>query len=366
MHIPWGWIKQRPHFFAEQLNQNFEVDIWFKKPWKAKKKHIYSNDGQNFKLASFVVFPFEKIPLLRNIPFLKRINSLMVRFQIKEINHYDFIWVTSVLMYHYISPFIGNHQKLVYDCMDDELEFPAVKNNPILLAKIKREEIALLSRANLVFCSAKYLKIKLLNRTKAQDKIIVLNNAIQLPREIDEPLPESLNGYSQMITRLENVFMYVGTISEWFNFDLVLSMLANNPLANVVLIGPNEVAIPNHDRIHYIGTVERKYIFQFLKLADCLIMPFKVNELIRSVNPVKLYEYIYMDKPIIAPKYEETEQFEPFIYTYSDNKQFDKLCLNLVNKKLESKNTHDANLMFVKNNVWENRTYVVETKLLDL
>lgn len=125
-----------------------------------------------------------------------------------------------------------------------------------------------------------------------------------------------------VLESLSHTFVYVGTIAAWFDFDSLLLMLSENPDANVVLIGPNEVEIPVHERIHYLGTVDRQYIFSFLDAADCLIMPFVVNELIRSVNPVKLYEYIYANKPVLAPAYEETYQFEPYIYLYSTAKEF--------------------------------------------
>ena len=32
MHIPWGWIKQRPHFFAEKLAKDVIVDVKYKQP----------------------------------------------------------------------------------------------------------------------------------------------------------------------------------------------------------------------------------------------------------------------------------------------------------------------------------------------
>lgn len=54
-------------------------------------------------------------------------------------------------MYHYVSPFIRNGQKVIYDCMDDELEFPAIKSNPVLSRKIARVEKRLLQRADAVF-----------------------------------------------------------------------------------------------------------------------------------------------------------------------------------------------------------------------
>jgi hypothetical protein len=36
-------------------------------------------------------------------------------------------------------------------------------------------------------------------------------------------------------------------------------------------------------------------------------MPFQVTDLIQSVNPVKLYEYIYSNKASISVRYDETE-----------------------------------------------------------
>jgi hypothetical protein len=28
MHVPWGLIKQRPHFLAEKLADLYKVDVW--------------------------------------------------------------------------------------------------------------------------------------------------------------------------------------------------------------------------------------------------------------------------------------------------------------------------------------------------
>jgi hypothetical protein len=49
--------------------------------------------------------------------------------------------------------------------------------------------------------------------------------------------------------------------------------------------------------------------------ADILFMPFQVTDLIQSVNPVKLYEYIYSNKASISVGYDETELLKNiFIY----------------------------------------------------
>lgn len=367
MHIPWRWIKQRPHFFAEALSEDFEVDIFFKKALRAKKAHFCNNVNQKNGIYSFIILPFERIPFIGKSMVWDYLNFLLVWLQLPKIKSYNYIWVTSILMYYYISPFVKDNQKVIYDCMDDELEFPAVKRNSMLKHKILRAEKKILDRADLIFCSANYLKKKVIERSGASaDKFVILNNAIQLPVKEDMLFPEQVCSKLDLVHALSKTFMYVGTIAEWFDFELILSMLEKNPLANLVLIGPNEVEIPLHDRIHYLGTIERKYIFSFLEKADCLIMPFVVNELIRSVNPVKLYEYIYANKPILAPAYEETYQFKSYIYLYSTGDEFCALCTSVISDEIGKKCVTNENLDFVKNNLWDKRYHIIKSKIKKL
>jgi len=91
---------------------------------------------------------------------------------------------------------------------------------------------------------------------------------------------------------LDNIFLYIGTISSWFDFESIILMLDKNESANFVLIGPVDISIPKHNRLHYFGTFSRDYLPFFMLNAHVLTMPFKVNQLIESVDPVKIYEYI--------------------------------------------------------------------------
>ena len=80
-----------------------------------------------------------------------------------------------------------------------------------------------------------------------------------------------------------------------------------------------------------------------MRYAKALIMPFKVNELIKSVNPVKIYEYIWMGLPVIAPYYGETEKFSDYIYLYNNPDDFIK------------KKTKEENRLFAESKQWKNR-----------
>lgn len=140
MHIPWGWIKQRPHFLAELLSIDFDVDVFYKKPTIVSKKDLLTlvdNKYHNLSVRGFRYLPFEQIPVLRHL-HCEWINTFLLIFQLPSFKKYDFIWVTSPLLYSVIRFFYKKDSKIIYDCMDDVLEFPAPKTNRVLYNKLLR------------------------------------------------------------------------------------------------------------------------------------------------------------------------------------------------------------------------------------
>ena len=64
MHVPWGWIKQRPHFFAEYLAKDLIVDVYYKKAILVSKKNQLTLQQENSTLSinGFRQIAFDKIP----------------------------------------------------------------------------------------------------------------------------------------------------------------------------------------------------------------------------------------------------------------------------------------------------------------
>ena len=92
-------------------------------------------------------------------------------------------------------------------------------------------------------------------------------------------------------------------------------------------IGPvHQTRLPSHPRIIFEGIVEHKQLYEKTKDYDCLIMPFQINEIIRAVDPVKLYEYISLGKCVISVEYEEIKRFELFVYFYRTQEEYN--CIN--------------------------------------
>lgn len=324
MHIPWGWIKQRPHFLAEGLNEIYDVNVYYRKALTISNKGLKEQKNHNLLIKKFITIPFEKLPILKSLK-LDWINRLLVKCYISGIDKYDVIWVSSIGIYSIFERLIPPSSILIYDCMDDELEFPAITAHKKYLKKLACIEKRLINRANFVLCSALYLSKKIVNRTNLliHDKITIINNAISIPEKenYNNSIPVEIEEKLSVLKKHSPVLLYVGAVAEWFDFESMIEVLNKNDRISLVLIGPSKIKIPVHDRIIHLGTIERKYIFDFMKLSDALIMPFKINELIRSVNPVKLYEYIYSNKPIIAPLYTESKPFNKYVYLYDSKKE---------------------------------------------
>jgi sulfatase maturation enzyme AslB (radical SAM superfamily) len=91
-------------------------------------------------------------------------------------------------------------------------------------------------------------------------------------------------------------------------------------------------------------------------------MPFKINDLILSVDPVKLYEYVNFNKNIITVHYEEIERFHEFVHFYNDTEEY----LSVI-KELKGNNTlkysNEQRQKFLVENTWNKRVEQILNKL---
>jgi glycosyltransferase involved in cell wall biosynthesis len=360
MYVHWEFIRARLQFLAEALDEYYDVSVFYKKPYK-KRRLDRRQSASQLRLNELFKLPFGSY-----WSAISKINTHLIRSQLKkDINQFDIIWLTLPELYPLVAGIIPDNAKLIYDCMDDVLEFPKIKSNKKLSAEIKKLEKELILKSDLVFVSSDNLKNKLLERYKTYDKkIFVVNNAIfidqnEKPEQLSEDIIDSFQKAKFKIT-------YIGTISEWFDFKLILESLKKFKEITYFLFGPTEIKIPKHKRIIHYRPVEHKYIFEIMKNADLLIMPFKLNELIFSVDPVKLYEYIYSGQPCAAIEYGETLKFKDYIYLYKNKEEYYEILGKLVNHNLSPKKSRQESRLFAENNTWKQRAEFITQKINSL
>ncbi len=107
---------------------------------------------------------------------------------------------------------------------------------------------------------------------------------------------------------------YHGALASWIDYEL-LRKIAEDDRFEVVLIGYphdsslNDSGILGHPRIHYLGSKSYFALNKYASFYDIGILPFRRYELTESVSPVKLFEYMAADKPLVTTDLRECYKY---------------------------------------------------------
>lgn len=347
IHINWQWIIQRPQFIAEGLACKYKVYVVY--------RHSYKTKGYQSKREKIKNLYFNEIYGLPNrlnkYDFFNRINLWLFKRKIKEIikkHSPKCIYITGPSLYQAIPKNYSG--KVIYDCMDDHL---ALHNDPHDYEV--RDEKRLIKRANNIIVTSQNLENVILKRysSRYKNKIFLVRNGFAGP----------ILGRNDNKIQQSTKITYFGTVSHWLDFSILQQSLKDFPKIEYDIYGPvdNHLVVPKNSRIRFLGTVEHDELNQIAKQSIALIMPFKVNKIIKSVDPVKLYEYINFNKNIIAVKYPEIERFNDFVYFYNGYFEYKKQLTHILNNP-SLKYSQQQRKDFLRQNSWNSRV----NKIIDI
>lgn len=339
MHVDWRWIKQRPHFLAEQLSKKNYVYVLYD---SMTRKNVVKDENE---MDNGEVEEFEVIRGGFRIPLIYWINTFRKKRRIENICRKRKI-DTIIIPYPTMLPCIPDtfQGKIIYDCMDD---YVSMASN-IARKRVETLEAKLLKRADGVAFSSSHLQQAIIERYSYKPKFTeVVRNGYQ-GFEAKKPAEKKLK-----LDRSKFNLCYFGTISTWFDWNALLRVLDDVPEVCAHIIGPNSQSdkLPVHNRLHLYGPVQHSELIDMVKDVDCMIMPFVINPIILSVDPVKLYEYIYLNKNIICPRYPEIERFGKFSFFYNDSSEF----VDIVKKMIANntlKYSQEERDKFLESSTW--------------
>ncbi len=345
-HIDWHWIFQRPQIIELLLEEDFDCTV-VNRSFIGRKQSKANN-----KLPSKLINVYQ-LPRENKYPFIKKINKMLINYAIKDWNAYDIIWICYPLLYDLIPNLYKG--RIIYDCMDSYVTMAKES----MKQEVFESEQNLIKRADLVFSSS----LNLIHNVKNLEKkaILVRNGFISQKNQ----------KLSTAQIKEEYNLGYFGTISEWFDFNLLNESINQFNNIKYHLYGPIENKVENiisnlNGRIIFEGVINHSDLYNKIKDYDALIMPFQLNETVLAVDPVKLYEYICFGKCIISIYYPEIERFRPFVYFYNNVDEYIELIRELCEKGFPPKYTKQQQEEFLKENTWEKRYEVIKEKLNEL
>lgn len=216
MSIDWGWIVQRPHLLAKELEHYYDVKVVYSKQcikrWK-EQKALVKPDNCSYGLY---------FPKQGKIPLLKKISDYTMRKAIGNLKQYDIVMLGDPLLYKFIRGFEG---LIVYDCMDN---YEALETDEQIKGQKGCCEKELIAEAGITLVSSLKLKEKVDN-IYGGDKAILVRNGYN-----DSGIYPIYKAVRKQRFRLG----YIGTVSSWMNFKLLEECLKIFKNIEMHLIGP--------------------------------------------------------------------------------------------------------------------------------
>jgi glycosyltransferase involved in cell wall biosynthesis len=188
-------------------------------------------------------------------------------------------------------PAAGYPRCLVYDCIDDWEAFRGTQRTPVL--DLERE---ICRHARQVWASSRVLKTRL-------ESIGV--NVTLVPNAGDYRHFSVAAALRHARARNRPVLGYVGALASWFDAELVREVAALLPHLDIVLVGPQYLEhrqrrLLRMRNITFQGRVAYRDLPYVMASFDIAMIPFLINRLTQSTNPIKAYEYLAAGLPFVA------------------------------------------------------------------
>lgn len=274
----------------------------------------------------------------------KRIQQLIASKQIK-----DFIFINSY-NFHFPNIAKGLPSKCnIYHCVDPIIR-PYDQKHGII------SEVELMRNSDMVICTSKALQ---------EEKSPIHNNCLFIPNAADiahssKALEPALT-VDEMLDRIPRpIIGYLGNIERRIDYILIQQVAAANRDKQFVFTGPIEKEfVPDWffhtPNIHLTGRIDYDRLPALLKGFDVAILPFKKDNVSRTIFPLKLFEYLGAGKPTIST------DFNPDLTKFTGDCVHYCADAHAFNSAIEMALTENTapliakRLAIAKENTWEKR-----------
>ncbi len=228
----------------------------------------------------------------------------------------------------------------VYDCVDDWGEFARAGQ---AVWYDDAGERYLVRNVDLVLATNSVLAEKL--KQIGAEKVAIVPNGVDV---------ESLRkkqGIMKSVERGTLTIGYFGHLTEsWFDWDLVLKTASKKRDWFFHIIGygePSGLKFP--ENVKFWGKVDHQDLPTYTSCWDIAIIPFREGKLTQAVDPIKLYEYLFLGLPVVATNMPHLQGI-PGVFPCNRD-QFEQ---TLVLAKETPFNRSEVE-RFVENNTWRKR-----------
>jgi len=360
-------VPQRPHHFIRYLAKKHDVTVLcINDTWKnvdSKKYHLKENvylKGVN------IIYITEK----NHSPIYQ---ELFVHFLLKrdKLGLYDVIYNYNTLISgRYIAKLLKI--PMVYDIADDLPEM--IANSPQIPKALR--SIGRFLGMHLVKKTIASSIMVDATSTVFKDQFSIASNKFSLiPNGVNTNIFCPMDASEVLLSRFsinkeDYVLGYVGVLREWVDLTPVYITLTKIPGLKLLIVGEEGEMTKNQnlvqemglsDRVVFTGAVPYEEVPQYLSLCDACLIPFRQNLISQNAIPLKLFEYMACNKPVISSSIIGVKSIAGDNILYADtSKEYEEIINNLIHNVVKTKSMRD---FVVANYDWENLAKQLEQRL---
>jgi teichuronic acid biosynthesis glycosyltransferase TuaH len=222
----------------------------------------------------------------------------------------------------------------------------------------KPYEKSMLTKSDIVLCTSEFIK-----KIREND-----HNNVHLVRNAGDS--SLVNSEYKTIEEINKVpgfkFGFVGALGRWVSTYLIKKVADKYP---TFLIG-RDFGKPCPSNVINLGVVNHDQLIHYYNSLDAFLLPFNTkSEITLAANPVKLYEYMMIGKPIVSTSWDETEQFnqyEKIVFTSKTDEEFMQNVDYVANmSKFDKDLLKEKCRIWMLSNRWEDRFQQIENIISD-
>lgn len=274
-------------------------------------REFKTNRPTNIRVLDPVFLPFGAYKAIR--AFNARSVSQSVRNASRSWNFQQPILITTLPT---VADFVGHlgENRAVYYCVDDYTLWPGEDG-----ALMRELEERLLRKVDLVVVTSGKLQR---TRSNGRCSTVLLTHGVDLQHFKTVGTVPSAPDVKNLI---RPVVGYYGLVDERCDLQLIAFLARSLSHINFLVIGPWKVSqapLAGLSNVKIIGRVDYAQLPAYLAPVDLLILPYHVNQLAESINPLKLKEYLATGLPVVSTPLPEVIKLHPFLKVASNADEF--------------------------------------------
>jgi len=319
----WDGINHRPHHFARRAAESGWQVFYVEPPASiiaplksGKNRQRMLQRWRNWRQGPRVVednitiiAPPPILPFGNRYRLINKINQRLISNGIRK-GHREQVNGAPLDLYTYLPSAVDllplfNFAQIIYDCVDDHAAFTGT-HSVKTLGIMERE---LCERADLCLATAEKL---LEDRKEWNPNFHLVSNGVEYCRFAVDTAVEEARPAVAADQPAQPVIGFVGGISDWINIELIADTAKLLPYYRFTLIGPidtDTTVLTDQPNIELLGAKPYEELPNYLKTFSVCLIPFRINQLTASVNPIKMYEYLAAGKPVVATPMPEVVRF---------------------------------------------------------